>query len=56
MDGSDPVGGQWNFDHDNRKALDQRATPNPPQWPLDSITEAVIELVNTRLTDHFGGP
>ncbi len=54
MDGGDPVGGQWNFDHDNRKALDQRATPNPPQWPLDSITEAVIELVNTRLTDHFG--
>ena len=52
MDGGDPVGGQWNFDHDNRKALDQRATPNPPQWPLDSITEAVIELVNTRLTDH----
>ena len=54
MDGGDPVGGQWNFDHDNRKALDQRATPNPPQWPLDSITEAVIELVNTRFTDHFG--
>ena len=54
MEGGDPVGGQWNFDHDNRKALDQRAIPIPPKWALDSITEAVIELVNTRFTDHFG--
>jgi deoxyribodipyrimidine photolyase-related protein len=54
MEGGEPIGGQWNFDHDNRKALDQRATPNPPQWPLDSITKVVIELVNTRFTDHFG--
>ena len=54
MDGKDPVGGQWNFDHDNRKALDQRETPSPPTWPVDAITEEVIELVNTHFADHFG--
>ena len=54
MDGKDPAGGQWNFDHDNRKALDQREPPNPPTWPVDAITEEVIELVNTHFADHFG--
>ena len=54
MEGKEPVGGQWNFDHDNRKALDQRATPNPPSWPLDAITKEVVELVNTRFANHFG--
>ena len=44
MEGKDPVGGQWNYDHDNRKALDQRQTPTPPSWPLDSITRDVINL------------
>ena len=54
MEGKDPVGGQWNYDHDNRKALDQRQTPNPPSWPMDSITRDVIELVNVRFSGHFG--
>ena len=54
MEGADPIGGQWNFDHDNRKALDQRSTPNPPTWPIDSITNDVISLVNQRFGDHFG--
>ena len=54
MEGKEPVGGQWNFDHDNRKALDQRQTPNPPSWPLDAITKEVVELVNTRFANHFG--
>ena len=38
MDGKDPVGGKWNFDHDNRKALDRR-DPSRPTWPVDAITE-----------------
>ncbi len=54
MEGKEPVGGQWNFDRDNRKALDQRPTPNPPSWPLDAITKEVVELVNTRFANHFG--
>jgi len=54
MEGKNPIGGQWNFDHDNRKALDNRQTPTPPSWPLDPMTEEVIELVNDRFSDHFG--
>ena len=27
MDGDDPAGGQWNFDHDNRKALPKDVMP-----------------------------
>ena len=54
MDGKDPVGGKWNFDHDNRKALDCRETPSRPTWPVDAITEEVFELVNTHFADHFG--
>ena len=27
MDGDEPAGGQWNFDHDNRKALPKDVTP-----------------------------
>ncbi len=54
MDGEDPMGGKWNFDHDNRKSFDYRQTPKPPSWPLDSITKDVIELVNDQFSDHFG--
>ena len=54
MEGKQPVGGQWNFDHDNRKALDHRQTPDPPSWPLDATTKDVVELVNTRFANHFG--
>ena len=46
-----PVGGEWNFDHDNRKALDRRETPSRPTWPVDAITEEVFELVNTHFAD-----
>jgi deoxyribodipyrimidine photolyase-related protein len=31
MDGEEPTGGQWNFDHDNRKAW-----PGTPPEPMDS--------------------
>jgi len=54
MKGKDPVGGQWNFDRVNRKPLDQRLTPSPPIWSIDSITAGVIQLVNSRFTNHFG--
>ena len=34
MDGDEPVGGQWNFDHDNRKSLpkDVRPPKRPHFW------------------------
>jgi len=55
MDGDEPAGGQWNFDHDNRKSLPKSVTP-PPRWfaEPDTMTKAVIDLVEERFSDHFG--
>jgi deoxyribodipyrimidine photolyase-related protein len=54
MEGKDPIGGKWNFDHDNRKAFDKQTAPTAPKWSLDPITLEVIELVNNQFADHFG--
>lgn len=55
MDGEEPAGGQWNFDHDNRKRLPKSMVPPPRFLPeADSLTREVIELVRTRFPDHFG--
>jgi deoxyribodipyrimidine photolyase-related protein len=55
MEGDTPAGGQWNFDHDNRKRL-PRALPLPPRFGFapDSITLDVIALARQRFADHFG--
>jgi len=45
MDGVEPVGGQWNFDHDNRQGPPKdgsRPWPAPPLSALDSIDHDVI--------------
>ncbi len=57
MDDGEPVGGQWNFDADNREAfgpagpgmLQPRTTFAP-----DGVTRAVIALVEARFADHPG--
>ncbi|WP_291208657.1 cryptochrome/photolyase family protein [Hyphomonas sp.] len=55
MDGQEPAGGQWNFDHDNRKRLPKSLTPPPRLLPApDAATREVIALVATRFPDHFG--
>jgi deoxyribodipyrimidine photolyase-related protein len=55
MDGDEPVGGQWNFDHDNRKSLPKDVTPPQRQrFEPDAITRAVMEMVTARFADHFG--
>ena len=55
MDGRDPVGGQWNYDAENRKpptnGLDIPATYK--SMP-DSITAIVSDLVARKFDDHFG--
>jgi deoxyribodipyrimidine photolyase-related protein len=55
MDGDKPAGGQWNFDHDNRKP----ATPDlfrrpPPRFAPDAVTAEVLELVAARFGANFG--
>ncbi len=46
MEGSDPVGGKWNFDHDNREPppKDGRAWPELTKFTLDEIDDAVLDL------------
>jgi len=46
MDGHEPLGGQWNYDHDNRKAPPRGLKGPEPLWfEPDAITEAVLETV-----------
>ncbi|MAR90702.1 MAG: cryptochrome/photolyase family protein [Pseudomonadales bacterium] len=46
-----PVGGQWNFDRDNRKAYQgEPAIPALPAFKQDDIDKAVLALV----AEHFG--
>jgi deoxyribodipyrimidine photolyase-related protein len=50
MDGDEPVGGAWNFDHDNREPppKDGRAWPEITRFDLDDIDAAVLaDLENT---------
>ena len=55
MDGGQPVGGQWNFDAENRKTPDPgRVMPRPRATPPDAITREVLALVGARFGSHFG--
>ena len=58
MDGTEPVGGQWNFDADNRSAYPKRTGPGdipPPAWfEPDAVTREVLALVERHFPDHPG--
>jgi len=57
MAGKDPVGGQWNFDADNRGSFGKTGpsdVPPPKRFAPDAITQSVIDLVNTQLPDNPG--
>ncbi|WP_103334695.1 cryptochrome/photolyase family protein [Pseudotabrizicola formosa] len=55
MDGDQPVGGQWNFDHDNRKpAQPDLFRPRPPRFAPDATTAEVLDLVEAQYPQHFG--
>lgn len=55
MDNGKPAGDQWNFDHDNRKALPKgHALPPRRRFEPDAITREVMALVATRFAGHFG--
>lgn len=52
MDGDNPEGGKWNYDHDNRKpAPDDVDYSGPMQFTPDDTVEQVLDLV----ADLFGG-
>jgi deoxyribodipyrimidine photolyase-related protein len=57
MEGKVPIGGQWNFDADNREAFGKAGpqnVPPPARFAPDGITQEVMALVNTRFTNHPG--
>ncbi len=55
MEGDQPVGGQWNYDRQNRKPPSaDLASPGRPKFPPDDITRDVIALVSKRFARHFG--
>lgn len=55
VENGEPVGGQWNFDTQNRKPIKEKlCIPKPYQNEIDEITQEVLELVETRFSDHFG--
>ncbi len=55
MDGDQPEGGKWNFDHDNRKpAKGEQHFPDVPRFDPDGLTAEVLALVAERFAGHFG--
>jgi deoxyribodipyrimidine photolyase-related protein len=57
MDGDQPVGGQWNYDADNREAFGPAgpgAVPPRSTFAPDAITREVMALVAQRFPDHPG--
>ena len=55
MDGAQPIGGQWNFDHDNRKpAKPDLLRPSPLRFAADAETEQVLDMVAQQFPTHFG--
>jgi deoxyribodipyrimidine photolyase-related protein len=57
MEGNQPIGGQWNFDADNRGSFGKTGPgklPPPSRFEPDDITREVMALVNTRFAHHPG--
>jgi deoxyribodipyrimidine photolyase-related protein len=55
MDGDAPVGGDWNFDAENRKKLPASvATPARRRFAPDAATREVMALVERHFGGHFG--
>jgi deoxyribodipyrimidine photolyase-related protein len=55
--GVEPEGGEWNFDHDNRKGFGRAGPgliPPPPAFAPDTITREVMALVESRFAGHPG--
>lgn len=56
MEGDEPAGGQWNFDHDNRQPPPKKGPwpwPTPPVSPWDDIDRSVVDDYGAH---GFGAP
>ncbi|MCE8556118.1 cryptochrome/photolyase family protein [Ruegeria pomeroyi] len=55
MEGSQPAGGSWNYDAENRKRPPSgHQFPAPMQFAPDSVTAEVLDLVASRFDASFG--
>jgi deoxyribodipyrimidine photolyase-related protein len=55
MEGSEPCGGRWNFDEDNRKPWPRdRQPPERLRFVPDATTQAVMTLTQQQFGHHFG--
>ena len=57
MQGREPVGGQWNFDAENRGSFSKAGPPqrsHPVSFPPDAITREVLALVARDYAQHPG--
>ncbi len=55
MEGTQPSGGQWNFDADNRRQCPSDVIAPEPLWQQpDEITAEVIQLVQAQFPSHMG--
>ena len=57
MDGAQPIGGQWNYDVENRKGFGKSGPQNKPKllvFAPDRITQNVIAVVEQHFADHPG--
>jgi deoxyribodipyrimidine photolyase-related protein len=51
----EPMGGQWNFDKENRNPISEKIkTPEPYEVKPDPITKKAIQDVKARFSKHFG--
>ncbi|MBK8001794.1 MAG: cryptochrome/photolyase family protein [Verrucomicrobia bacterium] len=57
MNGTEPEGGAWNFDADNRESFGKSGpgdVTSPASFPPDDITREVLALVQTHFPKHPG--
>ena len=57
MEGTQPAGGRWNYDADNRRAFASAGPgmlPPPLAFPPDPITAEVLQLVERHFPNHPG--
>jgi deoxyribodipyrimidine photolyase-related protein len=55
MEGAEPAGDKWNFDHDNRKPASADLFRTPPlSFAPDAVVEEVLDLVAARFPGNFG--
>jgi len=57
MDGDEPEGEQWNYDHDNRESFSKKGPESglkPAGFRPDDVTQGVIDMVAERFAEHPG--